>query len=433
MDKTTVRKVCIDDFAIKKRQRYGTIMVDIESGEIVDMIPTRERAEVARWLRGYPNITVVSRDGSLTYAQSIADAHPKATQVSDRFHLLKNLNDRATQVFQRLFQGRVVIPITEGTALRRGVLEKGTAEERMLLIKEMRSQGRTDIEIAAMGGVSEETVRRWSGRRGAKQTVRGREHEEAVRKLQGRADRVRELRAQGMSMSAIERETGFGYTSIKRYLSDTFTPVNGHYGKQREGKLEPYREEALKLRDAGMKYREIHAIIAAKGYTGTQDAIRGFLSKERRIGADLASAHGQTVELLDKRWLIRLLYKPLEKVKGITPEQLSAVFVTYPLAGAVYALVEGFKTLMRSNEPQRLFDWMEMVTAYGITEIDAFVAGLRKDLDAVVNAILFRYNNGLAEGSVNKLKLIKRIMYGRCSFASLRSKALLLERYLRFN
>ena len=425
--------MCIDDFAIKKRQRYGTIMVDLESGEIVDMIPSREREAVGQWLRGYPNIAMVSRDGSLTYAQAIEDVHPEAIQISDRFHLVKNLNDRATQVFQRLLQGRVAIPITEGTVMRRAMLDNGTANERMLLVKEMHSQGQTNTAIAAMAGVSEDTIRRWSGRSGTNQTARGREHEEAVRKMQGRADRVRELRVQGMSISAIARETGFGYTSIKRYLSNEFTPVNGHYGKQREGKLEPYREEVLRLRDGGLKHREIHALIAAKGYTGTQDAIRGFLSKERRICADMTNVDGQETELLDKRWLIRLLYMPLEKVKSITQEQLSAVFATYPLAETVYALVEEFKTLMRSNEPTHLFNWMEAATKHGIAEIDAFVAGLRRDLDAVVNAILVKYSNGLAEGSVNKLKLIKRIMYGRCSFSSLRAKTLLLERYLRLN
>jgi len=425
--------VCIDDFALKKRQRYGTIMVDVASGEIVDMIPSREKVDVSRWLSEYPNIIAVSRDGSLTYAQSITDAHPKAIQVSDRFHLLKSLNDRATQVFQRLFQGRVTIPITDETARHQAIMHGGTDDERALLIKELHAKGRTDMEIAAMAGISDDIVKRWSGRDSMKQTVRGQEHEEAVRKVQERSGRVRGLAAEGYSLAAITRETGFSYGSIKRYLSEDFTPVNGHYGKQREGKLEPFRNEVLKMREAGLKYRQIHAAIAQKGYMGTQDAIRGFLSKEHRICADMTAAHGQTVELIDKKWLVRLLYKPLEKVRGITQEQLFAVLTAYPLAGIIYALVDGFRTLMRSNEPDRLFEWMDAASAYGIAEIDAFVNGLRRDLDAVINAILFDCNNGLAEGSVNKLKLVKRIMYGRCSFAMLRSKALLLEKYYRFN
>lgn len=209
--------------------------------------------------------------------------------------------------------------------------------------------------------------------------------------------------------------------------------MNAHYGKQRKGKLESFREEVLRLRETGLKYREIHATIVDKGYTGTQDTIRGFLSKERRISADMAAAHGQTMELLDKKWLIRLLYKPLEKVRGITQDQLSSVLSAYPLAKVVYDLVADFKELMRSNEPGRLIDWMEAASAHGIAEIDTFVAGLRRDLSAVANAILFDYNNVLAERSINKLKLVKRIMYGRCIFALLKSKMLLLEMYSHIN
>ena len=86
MEKSGVISVCIDDFALKKRQRYGTVMVDLETRKIVDMIESREMGDVCRWLAEYPNIQVVSRDGSGTYAAAIAEAHPGATQISDRFH-----------------------------------------------------------------------------------------------------------------------------------------------------------------------------------------------------------------------------------------------------------------------------------------------------------------------------------------------------------
>jgi transposase len=88
-------QVCIDDFALKKRQTYGTVMVDLTSHRIIDMIASREYAEVRERLKTYANITVVSRDGSITYHNAITDALPKAAQISDRFHLLKNLTSYA--------------------------------------------------------------------------------------------------------------------------------------------------------------------------------------------------------------------------------------------------------------------------------------------------------------------------------------------------
>ena len=66
-------------------------------------------------------------------------------------------------------------------------------------------------------------------------------------------------------------------------------------------------------------------------------------------------------------------------------------------------------------------------------ELDRYINGLKTDLQAVKNGIAYPYNNGLAEGSVNKIKLIKRIMYGRNSFALLKSKILLNEYFYQNN
>ncbi len=71
--------------------------------------------------------------------------------------------------------------------------------------------------------------------------------------------------------------------------------------------------------------------------------------------------------------------------------------------------------------------WIEKATESGIEEIGSFINGISGDKEAVENAIRYHYSNGLAEGSVNKLKLIKRVVYGRNHFSLLRSKVLLLE------
>ncbi|WP_257155359.1 transposase [Bacillus cereus] len=92
----------MDDFAIKKRQRYGTIMVDIETHKIIDLIPSRDLDDVIAWLKTFPHLKIVSRDGSITFRNAIAQAHPAAIQVSDRFHLIENLKDYTKQAFQRL-------------------------------------------------------------------------------------------------------------------------------------------------------------------------------------------------------------------------------------------------------------------------------------------------------------------------------------------
>lgn len=90
-----VTKVCIDDFAFRKRYTYGTIMVDMETHRIIDLLSSREIDDVAEWLKSYPNIKVVSRDGSISYYSAIKKADENIQQVSDRFHLLKGFTDAA--------------------------------------------------------------------------------------------------------------------------------------------------------------------------------------------------------------------------------------------------------------------------------------------------------------------------------------------------
>jgi len=433
VDKLSVTQVCIDDFALKKRQRYGTVMVNVENRKIVDMIESRETADVSRWLANYPNLRVVSRDGSQQYAAAITEAHPEAMQISDRFHILKNLSDRATQAFQKMFQGRIAIPITIGTQDIRYEILIGTMAERVKIVKKLRREGRSKGEICLLTGLSAQMVRKYIDMRKCdipeeKPTIRGCEHEDAVRKLSERADRVKQLHETGLSMREIAQKTGFTTTVVKKYLSADFTPVNAHYGKQREGKLESFREDVFRWKTEGLAYREIHERIRARGYTGTQDAIRGFISKERRIRHDLQEAvGGDPIELVDKKWLIRLLYKPIEAVKGISTEQLTAIFDNYPSAKDILEAVNEFKALLKAKNKNALLPWMDKVSTLAVPELDAFVGGLKQDFDAVMNAITTDFSNGLVEGTINKIKVIKRIMYGRCHFASLKNKCLLLE------
>lgn len=93
VDNLSVRKVCVDDFAIRKRFSYGTVMVDPETHRIIDMIPSRDTRDVKKWLDLYPNIEIISRDGAQIYAVAGHNSHPGAIQVSDRFHLIKGLSE----------------------------------------------------------------------------------------------------------------------------------------------------------------------------------------------------------------------------------------------------------------------------------------------------------------------------------------------------
>lgn len=118
---------------------------------------------------------------------------------------------------------------------------------------------------------------------------------------------------------------------------------------------------------------------------------------------------------------------PLEKVKNLSAEQLNQVYIEYPVYFNIINIVNNFRKLISNKNVGDLENWINTAKGLGISEVNSFVNGLLKDLEAVKNAIIYDYNNGLAEGSVNKLKVIKRIMYGRCDFETLRKKVLRFE------
>ncbi len=141
----------------------------------------------------------------------------------------------------------------------------------------------------------------------------------------------------------------------------------------------------------------------------------------------------EAVEYIPRKVLSQLIYRDLEKVKGLTLEQYQATIKKYPVLEQLYMLLKEYHQLIFSQKTEELDAWMIKASSLQIEEINSYLNGLKSDMDAVKNGIRYPYNNGLAEGSVNKIKLTKRIMYGRNSFALLKAKLLWNEYFYQIN
>ncbi len=442
IDKRCIREVCIDDFALKKRLSYGTIMVDISTHRIVDMIDSREYDEVKKWLQTYPNLQIVSRDGSITYHNAITDAHPNVIQISDRFHILKNLTAYGQDYLKKELGKRVAIPVTDVAveqSLSPATQADGnrtlTLEEKYDQTQKLASLGYTKTRICKslnmdvrvyeklLSASPDELDMRFDSRR---MTI----HEEKVQRKMALANEVRELKHSGISKREISRRTGLTLQTINRYLDENFTPVHAAYGKKKTGALTPYMAEIDRMAVQGIMSTVILQRIQEKGYSGSASNLRHYVSewkKHRKHCCNQENTAYEHKQFLERKHVFQLLYHPIQKVKSISQAQFDTLCNRYPCFEKVYTIIWGFRTLLATKDPTLLETWIANAKDLGIREINSFVEGLKRDLDTVRNAIALPHSNGLAEGSVNKLKVIKRIMYGRCSFDTLKTKTLALE------
>lgn len=439
VDKTLVKKVCVDDFAFRKRYTYGTVMVDFETHRIIDIINSRETKDVETWLMSYPNLQVISRDGAQTYSSAATNSHPDALQISDRFHLLKNLSESVEKYMHRLFPSRLVIPSTKDqNPEMQALYNTRNRSERIRFAQKKRSEGYTINDIALLLHSGTTTINRYldipeNEIPKSRENSRERKHILEMEKKKSAIEEVRKLYSMGHTANDISCLTGHTWKTVTNYLKENCSLSNGRYDHRLPGKLAPYEKTVLEMRSKGITYSKIHEYIMDEGYTGTIASLRVFMQKERTHQQDTEKQYNESMEYIPRKFMCQLIYRKLENVKGLTQEQYESAIKKYPILADLYALLKEFHRIVFSLKGDELDSWIITASAFHIDELDSYIIGLKKDLVAVKNGINHKYNNGLAEGSVNKIKLTKRIMYGRSSFLLLKAKLLLNEHYYQFN
>jgi transposase len=385
-----VKQVGIDDFAWKRGKSYGTVVVDLASHAIIDVLPDREAATVAKWLEDHQEIEVVSRDRGGNYLDGATQGAPQAVQCADRWHLCANVGE-AVEHF--LIRTQTQLPQQEP---REPSLPSEAPAQRPLSSYSATpaQQGRSQARL----------MRKWKV-----------------------YQRVKELYAQGLSLRKIGEELGLARNTVRKYFRQPPEPPLPTPRPFRESLLDPYSDYLLErlsqgCRNAAQLFREIQD----KGFTGSLSITKAyvrFLQKSTASGK-APRTRKQRAEAISPRELRWLLTRKREKLDKEEQARLDQLLTVSTEVQTVHTLVQGFLSMVRERKGQQLRAWMEEATRSGIAEMKSFVAGIERDYDAVKTGLTLPWSQGPVEGAVNKIKTHKRLMYGRAGFRLLRQKML---------
>jgi transposase len=397
----TPRVLGVDDFALRKGRNYGTLLVDLEQRQPLDLLPDRSALTLASWLQAHPGVELVARDRSPEYARGITLGAPLARQVADRWHLLKNLGDAVERMFQRVRADLVCLsaPTT--------------------------AQNQHPVSHTTAGTAS---LRRPSpAERLAKQQDR-------TRRL-AYYQSVQQLAEQGMPLLQIARRLNLARGTVRKYASAAAFPERAKHPTQPSiiDRYAPYLQQRLEAGcwNASQLWREIQA----DGYGGTYRQVARWVHLRRLVPATsmrkqaafrggLTSTTAQpAAKLASARQLTWLL---LRSSSEHTPAEavIYAQIAQDTTVGQAQTLVHQFQEMVRERTPEALDVWLAACEQSGITELQTFAGGLAREEASIRAALSEEWSTGQVEGQITRLKLVKRQMYGRAKFDLLRQRVL---------
>lgn len=389
----TPRVLGVDDWAWAKGQRYGTILVDLERHRPVDLLPDRTAETLAVWLEEHPGVEIVSRDRAPGYIDGICRGAPDAIQVADRWHLLRNLKDTLIRVLEQNRGCLYAAANVPDNQFQQNPAKKAPQDE------EKRDQPLTKVE----------------------------QRREATRQRRlARYRRVMKLHQEGMTERGIAHEVGISRRTVHRYITAGGFP---EMSERRKGAslLDPYMSHLRKrwaegCHDGAQLYREIHK----QGYPGSQSLVRRWAGQMRKeeptIEAGITSQEPRRkrVRPWSARYAVWLFLKEPEALSPKRRAALERMLRTSASVRRAYSFAQAFCRIVRHRLSKAVDPWLKAVVQYKVAGLSSLGRSFEKDHDAILAALSLPWSNGQVEGQVNRLKLIKRQMYGRANFDLLR-------------
>jgi transposase len=403
-------KVGIDDWAKCKGQSYATIVVDLETRQPIDLLPERSAECVAQWLQEHPGVEIISRDRGGVYAEGARQGAPDAVQVADRWHLLKNLGEAVLQVLQT-HQAAIEVALAPAQPSAAGPAAPGAATE----------QGQSAPQPSAPGKESPPLSRA------------GQERQQRQENRQARYDAIQQLHQRGWSLRAIAQHLNLERKTVRKYLH-AFDCPHPQRRPSRPSLLDPYKPYLLERWNAGCRNAmRLLQEIEAQGFRGKRSIVRAFLTQLRKAqglpprsrNPSSSRVSPATTErpptLRNLTWSI--IRRP-DRRAAREQEQLDRLREVAPDLDTIVRLAEDFAVILREQRGEELDGWLERASTSGIRGMRTFAASLRQDYAAVKAAATLPWSNGPTEGNINRLKLLKRQMYGRAKLDLLRQRVL---------
>jgi transposase len=397
-----LQAVGVDEWAWRRGHRSGTILVDLASHRVVDLLPDRSATTVAAWLAQHPTIRQVCRDRSDLYADGIRRGAPQAVQVVDRFHLVQNLR-QALEAFL----------IEHRSALQ--AAEVGTA---MALTP---AAGHIPVRPLYRGR------RRHPKPAPQEETARPPRHARWV----AIDETLHKLHAQGTPIATMARQLGISRPTVYADLRRDTPP--GPRRLQRPPSawvLTPYLSYLIRRwRESGADSRQLYREMQALGYTHSARTVGRCITRLRRAADASQPPESQRSPYLcpqgpSARAVSCVMVCPAAKRSREAQTYLDQRCPIDLGIARAHALSQAFLAIVRERRGEDLEAWMAEAMHSGITEVARFARGLQDDLRAIKAGLTLEWSNGATEGQIHRLKLVKRQGYGRASFALLRQRVL---------
>jgi transposase len=379
----------VDDFALRRGHRYATVLVDIDTHRPIDLLPDRQAATLAAWLIEHPGVQVICRDRAGAYADAARTGAPHAVQVADRWHLWHNLAEHVEKTVARHHRCLSVTPATPSAP--------ATESARVPA---------PDLNQVAVDAV-------------ARRAERGL----LVPRTRQRYDQVQALLAQGVTIRSIQRRLGLARGTVRRFARAA--SIDELLTKPRAGRpsiLDPHVDYLHQRWNDGITNAAVLlAEIRARGYRGSAGTLRTYLQPLRAAGGVAPTAARIPKVRAITTWLLR---HP-DKLHPDDRARLAGLLTACPHLAALARHIKTFAEILTGRQGHQLNAWITAVDADDQPDLHSFTAGLRRDHDAVLAGLTLPHNSGPVEGHVNRIKMIKRQMYGRANLDLLRKRVLL--------